>query len=100
MERTTELTVKTVGKPLSVEVERLSFSVAEKDKKAFLDDPGRFLARLLKKNGYTVNAIQIVSSEMERIRRTVQQKGKGTTSTWHCTSPRSMRCRRIVVVSK
>lgn len=100
MQRTTSLKVKKVGKPITVEVEKLSFSIADEDMKSFLGDPGRFLTKLLKQNGYTVNAMHIVSSEMERIKKTVEQKGTGTTSTWHCIKPPKMRCRRIVVVSE
>lgn len=100
MQRTTSLKVKKVGKPIAVEVEKLSFSVAEKDEKGFLRDPERFLTRLLKKNGYTVNSLHIVSSEMERLTKAVQTKGTATTSTWHCIAPAKMRCRRIVVVTK
>jgi hypothetical protein len=100
VKRTTSLKVMQVGKPITVEVEELSFSVAEKDKEGFLRNPGRFLANLLKKNGYTVNAMHVVSSEVERLKRSVQKRGAGTTSTWHCTAPPRMKCRRIVVISK
>ncbi|KVP22419.1 hypothetical protein [Burkholderia ubonensis] len=97
MQRITSLKVKKVGKPKTFEVEKLSFSVSEKDEKGFLRDPERFLTKLLTKNGYTVKSLHIVSSELKRLMKAVQMTGDGTTSTWHCVSPPKMKCRRIVV---